>query len=424
MPISILKESVPPLHPFDARLLSSHPWWKFGSERRLGLWLFLFATAVSIFISVLAPSFIPHPQVGGPNSDLAKHLFAFVDQGRFPWTSAREAGYLFYMAIKLQIARMLGVPYASVRYLDSFLWGLQGCLVFLLAQSLKASRLKAMVVALAYVLNPLGLGLSVTDNRSILSSVFLFSGLLFTIRGVSQEQFSSRRFVQAGGSFALGAMVRSDQILMPVVVSLAVTLAVLFRPNWYRMFPRRLIGSLLIILSFAALFLPWKMTFEAHGNRSTVLTRSPVWMHWEGMVRYREDSIGREAARLVDQDEVNHTWRQALDFHLTQIHRNPVAWFLFWVRRLAGTWYVSDTRRWDLMTLGTALPYLISGIFGFVLLLYHRRFQPLYWIPALFLLYVWFGSTFFSGVARYLVPTYWVLCFFAVEGFWLLAKRS
>jgi hypothetical protein len=114
-------------------------------------------------------------------------------------------------------------------------------------------------------------------------------------------------------------------------------------------------------------------------------------------------------ALRVDPDPPPESLAGVLEFHREWLARDPLALVRLYLVKLARTWYLSDSGRWDRWILLVHAPIWLLALPGLVRWLRAARRDPALWLVVSVVVYLWLVSAAVSDLARYMAPVYGLL---------------
>ncbi len=377
-----------------------------GSLGRRG-WIFLVAVFFALHFLVLGISSLTGNFDPQPNHDHVHVMLDVLEQG-YPNVAIWPPGFGYYMAFKWWLTRTLGLPYWTGKLLVDWLPVLlSGVLSTLLGLRLTRNRFLGVASGLGLAAAPI---FALASAKGLAALLFqpLFLAALLLLAAALQRPVPNLvgKLAAAGAVLGAACLVRANPQFLLLALAPLVVWGV--RCSGTRRPVRWAVLALVAALASQALvLLPWSLLQRRMGRSGAFAAPVVYYAFFDGIRRHAGFTVS-DALRH-DPDPPPQSLRGVVDFNLEWLARDPLSLATLYGAKLAKTWYLSDSGRWDLWILVLHMPWWILAVAGGVRWLRRSRRDPALWLVLGVVAYMWVVSAAVSDLARYMAPVYGLL---------------
>lgn len=384
--------------------------WCLNDLRRAVVATFLF----SVLVTLVFWAFVPAQYYELGTTDFTERDLPMAQQivDGAPFldpTNIVAVGFPLVLVGMIVLAHTFGVPLALVlQGLALIEMGITSVLILLLAR-LIWTPLLAFVAALLWTTYPFALWLTKQTSTELSFMVFFFAAVYFWWRGLVLVRSQLALFGLAGLLIGLAMLIRPFAAGFPLVMLLGIICKRTLVKN-------RLGAVALLCVGCMSVVLPWEFLVRSETGRWVLLNDNGVKSIRDGLSFAVESKSYRAAldvpedikALMLDARSQQATLDSSVKigaFLWDNFREQPGTVMKFLALKAVRAWYATDSQRFEILSAGVQLVYLLLGTLGIVMTWRHRphaRFLVLMGLATV--LYFWLITLSALPILRYMIP--------------------
>jgi 4-amino-4-deoxy-L-arabinose transferase-like glycosyltransferase len=344
-----------------------------------------------------------------PSNDYLPAVKQILAQG-YTTVMHTPPGFPYYLAMKWSVANLLHVPFAFGKYtFDLVLVLLAVWLSYRLAHILTRNRTIALVSALTLVHAPIYiLGVGYEEAALFFLPFFLLTLIILARELQRPEGVRLGVMALTGALNGLASLIRGNTQFF--VLAIVAILVLLLRRSgaWKR--PITWALPVVFLLSQSIVMSPWTYVMRSQGRDGLAALPAVYMSYFDGLTRYEGNRVCDWI--LVHYKEPKRSLEGVVDFNIRWLKEDPYALAELYVLKFVKSWYISESGRWNTVTLIVHAPLWILAVLGFIRWRRTRRGDPAYLFLFCAIVYMWSIASIMGAIARYSAPLYGMIGIF------------
>lgn len=358
-----------------------------------------------IYYAYLGFSFLTGNFDFNPNSDHKRYMVLILD-GKYPRPEIGNVPplYSFYMAFKWKVTEAVKVPYWTGKFfIDVFMVVFAGVLSTVLGRMLTRNRIIAVCAGGGLIAAPL-FTVSAAEELAVIffQPVFLLI-IILLVRELQRPQGPKAAWIFLTGALnGAATLIRGETqfLVLPVFLLLIWRLKTINSGIMKALF----LAAVFLIAQNIALS-PWTKLQRESGDRGEGTVFPAVYSaYFKGITRHPGNAVADSL--IADYRKPERSMSGVLDFNLKWLKEDPLALTQLYLLKYCRTWYMSDSRRWDKLTLIAHGPFWFFSFLGIFFWMRKSSSDMALYLIIGFIFYICSISAAMDGLARYTSSLY------------------
>ena len=210
-------------------------------------------------------------------------------------------------------------------------------------------------------------------------------------------------FIACGIITGFATLIRGNTQFI-IIVCAPFTAWILFRMGQAHWLRKTLLLSILFFLAQSIVMAPWSL-LQKQSQQDGLMPFGAVYRaYFKGVTRHPGNTVSDWVSNHYKEPE--RTMKGVFVFNWHWLKKDSKALAELYALKYLRAWYMSDTGRWDTMTIILHTPLWFFGLLGLFVWLYKSPLDPTFAFSMLTIFYMWSISAAMDGISRYSSPLY------------------